>query len=135
KNQKVIINNKPISLEDAFLHKKQHTVLLQIRGGESKKVIMAIAKMHVERHKKLRTIIALKYDEDADFRYIIASDLNWRGIDIAKAYSLRWLVEVYISDWKRYEGFGQMSCQHGVDGTCSGVILSVLSDICLLFHP
>ncbi len=56
-------------------------------------------------------------------------------IDITSAYTLRWLVEVFIQDWKGYEGWCQLAKQPGVDGSCRGVILSLLVDYCLLLHP
>ena len=54
---------------------------------------------------------------------------------MVKAYSLRWLVEVFIEDWKKYEGWGQLALQQGDEGSFRGVVLSLLVDLCLLFHP
>ena len=65
----------------------------------------------------------------------MASDLTWRLTDIAEAYTLRWLVEVFIQDWKNYEGWCQLAKQPDVDGSCRGVLLSLLVDHCLLLHP
>ena len=55
--------------------------------------------------------------------------------DIAEAYTLRWLVEVFIQDWKGYEGWCQLAKQPGIEGSRRGVILSLLVDHCLLLHP
>jgi len=38
----------------------------------------------------------LKYEGEDEYRYITATDLSWRAIDIVSAYALRWLVEVFI---------------------------------------
>lgn len=48
---------------------------------------------------------------------------------------MRWLVEVFIQDWKSYEGWCQLAKQQGVDGSSRGLILSLLTDHCLLLHP
>jgi hypothetical protein len=37
------------------------------------------------------------------YRSLIASDLSWRTLDIVQGQTLRWLVEVFIQDWKSYE--------------------------------
>ncbi len=44
--------------------------------------------------------------------------------DIIKAYVLRWLEEVFIQDWKSYEGWNQLAKQRGIEGSDRGVILS-----------
>jgi hypothetical protein len=48
---------------------------------------------------------------------------------------LRWLVEVFIEDWKGHNGWATLSKQHGVDGATRGVTLSLLCDHLLLIHP
>ena len=48
---------------------------------------------------------------------------------------MRWLVEVFFSDWKQYEGWCQLAKQPGVDGSNRGLILSLLTDHALLLHP
>ncbi len=55
--------------------------------------------------------------------------------DIVSAYTMRWLVEVFFSDWKQYEGWCQMAKQPGVDGSNRDLILSLLTDHALLLHP
>lgn len=61
--------------------------------------------------------------------------MSWRTIDIVQAYSLRWLVEVFIEDWKGYEGWAQLAKQQGKEGSSRGLSLSLLLDLCLLLHP
>jgi len=51
-------------------------------------------------------VIALKYEGEEKYRYLAATDVSWRTLDIIQAYSLRWLVEVFFEDWKLYEGWG-----------------------------
>ena len=68
-------------------------------------------------------------------RFFVASDLFWRTQDIARAYTLRWLIEVLIQDWKRYGGWHRLAKQQGVDGSTQGVILSLLCNYFLLLHP
>jgi hypothetical protein len=71
----------------------------------------------------------------ADYRYIVATDLSWRYLDIVQNYILRWLIEVFFEDWKLYEGWGQLAKQTGEEGSSRGLILSLLLDHRLLLHP
>ena len=79
--------------------------------------------------------MALKYEGEETYRYLVASDLTWRTLDIVQAYTLRWLVEVFIEDWKSNEGWGTLTKQTGPDGSSQSLILSLLVDHCLLLHP
>src|SRR3989442_14749513 len=65
----------------------------------------------------------------------MASDLAWRIVDIVQVPSLRWLVEVFIQDWKGHEGWGQLTKQPGEEGARQSVILSLLVDHSLFVHP
>lgn len=40
-----------------------------------------------------------------------------------------------FKNWKGYEGWVQLALQQGVDGSFRGVVLSLLVDLCLHFHP
>ena len=53
---------------------------------------------------------------------------------IRKLFRARSLVEVFIQDWKSYEGWAQLAKQRGIDGSNHGVILSLLCDHMLYFH-
>jgi hypothetical protein len=44
-------------------------------------------------------------------------------------------MEVFIEDWKAYEGWAQLAKQTGAEGTSQGLSLSLLLDLCLLLHP
>jgi len=86
-------------------------------------------------HGKKRFVIALKYEGEKEYRYIVATDMSWRTLDIVKAYTLRWLIEVFFEDWKISEGWGKLTKHTGEKGSRRGVILSLLTDHCLFFHP
>ena len=105
-----------------------------IRGGREEIVIMNAQKLWVDAHETKRVVIAIRYSNEKEFRYIIASDLTWRDIDIVQAYTLRWLVEVFFQDWKSYEGWNNLAKQQGVEGSCRCVILSLLLDHSFFFH-
>jgi len=134
-NQKVKSFGKYISIKDYFIKNPGVPKKLKIRGGEEQTVTMHGARLFLKAHGIKRYIIALKYEGESEYRYLLASELTWRLTDIAAAYTLRWLVEVFIQDWKGYEGWCQLAKQPGIDGSCRGVILSLLLDHCLLLHP
>ena len=76
----------------------------------------------------------MKYEGEKEYRYLIASDMTWRNVDVIKAYAARWLVEVFIQDWKSYEGWHSLAKQRGIKGSDRGLILSLLCDHMLYFH-
>jgi hypothetical protein len=108
---------------------------LRLRGGEAVTVILGSARLYVNAHEQKRFVVALKYPGEDDYRYLVASDLSWRAVDIASAYTLRWLIEVFFEDWKRYEGWGQLAPQWDEEGSSRGLTLSLLLDHALLLHP
>ena len=79
--------------------------------------------------------MALKYEDEETYRYLIASDLSWRTLDIVQGQTLRWLVEVFVQDWKGHEGWAQLTKQPGEEGARRSVILSLLVDHALFVHP
>lgn len=135
KNQNVVFRNKKMSVSGYFSKHPGVPQKIRIRGGDEITVIMGSARLQVCSHGKKRFVIALKYEEKDDYRYIVAPDMSWRTQDIAEAYTLRWLVEVFIQDWKSYEGWGKLTKQTGDEGSERSLILSLLCDICLFFHP
>ena len=44
-------------------------------------------------------------------------------------------MEVFIQDWKSYEGWSQLTKQPGEEGARHSVILSLLVDHSLFVHP
>ena len=124
-----------MSLKSYFSRNEGVEVELIVRGRKSKKVTMLGHRLEVKAHGKKRFVIALKYEGESEYRYLVASHLSWRAIDIARAYTLRWIVEVFIEDWKSHCGWNTLSKQQGVEGASRGVILSLLCDHMLLLHP
>jgi len=41
----------------------------------------------------------------------MASELTWRTQDIIQLATLRWLIEVFIQDWKAHQGWGALTQQ------------------------
>ena len=135
-NQKVANrSHSEATLKAYFARQEGAETQLIIRGGKEKRVTMLAARLYVKAHGKRRFVIALKYEDEEDYRYLVASDMSWRHTDIARLYTLRWLVEVFIQDWKAHCGWNRMSKQQGVKGSQRGVILSLLCEHMLLLHP
>jgi hypothetical protein len=44
-------------------------------------------------------------------------------------------MEVFVQDWKSHEGWSKLTKQPGEEGARRSVILSLLVDHCLFFHP
>ena len=122
------------SVGDYFSRTKKKNINIKIRGNKSKIIMISASKLYIKAHGQKRLVIAVKYSGEKDFRYIIATEMTWRAIDIIQAYSLRWLIEVFFQDWKSYEGWSQMAKQQGIEGSCRGVILSLLLDHSLFLH-
>src|SRR5947207_10876622 len=93
------------------------------------------ARLYVCAHHTKRFVVALEYEGEETYRYLIASDLSWRTLDIVQGQTLRWLVEVFIQDWKSHEGWSQLTKQPGEEGARHSVILSLLVDHSLFVHP
>lgn len=134
-NQNVHFRQKVMSVEEYFTKYPGVEQNISIRGAEKVPVTIGSARLYVHAHGKKRFVIALKYEGETDYRYIIASDLSWRTIDIVEAYTFRWLVEVFFQDWKGYEGWGQLTKHPGDEGASRSLILSLMVDHCLFLHP
>ncbi len=136
KNQNIFYKGQKKKLEEYFnFTNKGVQQVLTVRGGKKIKVTISSARLKVDAHGKKRFIIALKYEDENDYRYLVATDLSWRTLDIAQAYTLRWLVEVFFEDWKLYEGWGREARQFDEEGAIRGLVLSLLLDHALLLHP
>jgi hypothetical protein len=133
KTQLINVNGKNIAVGEFFKNYNGKTEQALLRATE-KSITYRSGSFKIKSHDKKYYIIALKYDDEEDYRYLIASDSSWRDIDIIKAYSLRWLVEVFIQDWKSYKGWNQLAKQRGETGSDHGVTLSLLCDHALLLH-
>jgi hypothetical protein len=135
KNQKVQFHGKTMSVTTFFTRYPGVAQTIRIRGGDEVTVWVSSARLSVCAHGTKRFVIALKYVGEEEYRYLVASDMSWRHLDIAQAHTLRWLVEVFIQDWKSYEGWGQLTKQPDEEGSRRSLILSLLCDHCLLLHP
>jgi hypothetical protein len=135
-NQIIEYRGKKRNLNDYFnTLNKGVEVTLRVRGGEDVKATVSSARLKVLAHGKKRLVVALKYEGESDYRYLVATDMTWRTMDTVQAYTLRWLVEVFFEDWKLYEGWGREAKQLDEEGSSRGLILSLLFDHCLLLHP
>lgn len=134
-NQNVRSRGQLMSVEAYFAKYGGGPQEIKIRGGETARVMVGSARLYVPSHQKKRFVIALKYEGEQEYRYLVASDLSWRTLDIVQAYTFRWLIEVFFEDWKSYEGWGQLTKHTGEEGSRRSLILSLLLDHCLLLHP
>ena len=120
--------------EEYFNNLNPQTSSFQIRDNPTD-VIFVSARLTVQSHGRVFHVVAIKYRDEAKFRYLIAADLSWKAENIIRAYALRWLIEVVNFDWKQHDGWGESATQQGADGACRGMILSLLVDSFLLTHP
>jgi hypothetical protein len=130
-----MFENKWISLKKYFSKHKCFTQAVSVRGGKTNEMTVGSAALLVKAHGTKRLIIAVKNQDEAEYRYLVATDLTWRTLDVLQCYTLRWLVEVFFEDWKLYEGWTGMAKQPGEEGSVRGVTLSLLLDHALLIHP
>jgi hypothetical protein len=135
KNQHIRLQKSEMSVETYFRRHPGTPHRIRIRGGMEQTVLVGSARLYVCAHKTKRFVIALKYEGEEEYRYVVASVMSWRTLDIVQAYTFRWLVEVFFQDWKSYEGWGQLTKQPDEEGSRRSLILSLLCDHCLLLHP
>ncbi len=76
-----------MSVKNYFLKHAGVPQAMCIRGDKEIMVTIGSARLHVCRHGKKLFVIALKYEGEEEYRFIIASDRTWRTIDIVEAYS------------------------------------------------
>ena len=134
KTQLINVNGRNIAVGDFFKNYQGKTEEIILRGSE-KTVTYRSGRFKIKSHNKKYYIIALKYGDEEAYRYLIANDTNWIDSNIIKTYALRWLVEVFIQDWKSYAGWNQLAKQPGDEGSDQGVMLSLLCEHALHLHP
>ena len=134
-NQKIKIAGEECKTSHYFEQQTPRQITIRIRGGKQQRVQYCSAIAEVCSQGKKRLIIALKYEGETNYRYIIAQNMTWRVEDVLEQYSLRWLVEVFNQDWKMYEAWGQLTKHTGEEGSRQTLILSLMFDHCLLSHP
>jgi hypothetical protein len=108
---------------------------IRIRGGDEVVAMVGSARLYVCAHHTKRFIVAIKYAAAETSRDLIASDLSWRTLDMVQGQTLRWLVEVFMQDWKSPAGWSQLTMQPGHEGARQSVILRLLVDHRLFLHP
>ena len=126
--------NKP-NLKTFFARQPGVKKEIVVRGGVTRTVTVLAARLYVQAHHKKRFVVALKYEGEKDYRFLVASDLSWHHEEIIRTFTLRWLIEVFIEDWKQHEGWNRLAKHQGKEGSVRGVILSLLCDHMLLLHP
>ena len=134
-NQKVDYRGRSWRIDDYFKAYPGVKQTHQIRGGKTVDIRVSSARLYVQAQACKRFVIAIRYPPETRYRYLVATHLSWRTLDIVKAFTLRWLVEGVIEDLKVHEGWGQATKQPGVEGSRKGLALSLLCDHCLLLHP
>jgi hypothetical protein len=134
-NQNIRVGKRAQHVADYFATHPGAPYSIRIRGGAEVVAMVGSARLYVCAHKTKRFLVAIKYAEEETYRYLIASDLSWRTLDIVQGHTLRWLVEVFIQDWKSYEGWSPLTKQPGDEGARHSVILSLLVDHSLFMHP
>ena len=134
-NQHIRVGQREQHVADYFATHPGTPHTIRIRGGDEVVAMVRSARLYVCSHKTKRCIVAMKYEGEETYRSLIASDLSWRTLDIVQGHSLRWLVEVFMQDWKSHEGWSQLTKQPGDEGARHSVILSLLVDHALFLHP
>jgi hypothetical protein len=134
-NQNIRVGTRDQHVADYFATHPGTPDRLRIRGGEEVVALVGSARLSVCAHKTKRCIVAITSAEEETYRSLIASDLSWRTLAIVQGHTLRWLVEVFMQDWKSYEGWSQLTKQPGDEGARHSVILSLLVDHRLFLHP
>jgi hypothetical protein len=134
-NQNIRVGKRAQHVADYFATHPGTPQRLRIRGGQEVAATVGSARLYVCSHHTKRFIVAIKYAEEESYRSLIASDLSWRTLDIVQGHTLRWLVEVFMQDWKSSEGWSPLTKQPGEEGARHSVILSLLVDHSLFVHP
>ena len=97
-NQNIQYKGKKKKLKDYFnITNKGVNCIIRMRGGEEVNATVSSARLKIDAHDGDKLfVIALKYEGEEEYRYLVAIDVSWRTIDIIQAYFLRWLVEVFL---------------------------------------
>jgi DDE superfamily endonuclease len=105
-NQNIRVGKRAQHVADYFATHPGTPQRIRIRGGQEVVATVGSARLYVCSHKTKRFIVAIKYAEEESYRYLIASDLSWRTLDIVQGHTLRWLVEIFQS---HYDSSGPLS--------------------------
>jgi len=88
-NQNIRVHTREQHVADYFATHPGTPQTIRLRGGEEVVALVASARLYLCAHKTKRFIIALKYEGEESYRYLIASALTWRTLDIVQAHTLR----------------------------------------------
>ena len=134
-NQKVRFGRgRELSVNKFFRTRNGKSTTLKLRGHRDTVVHYCSALVTIQSHGRKYRVVALKYGDEIEPRFLVASDASWRPEDMIRYYALRWLVEVFIEDWKQHEGWGNMAYQQAEEGARRGLLLSLLLDHSLFFY-
>lgn len=77
-NQNIQYKGKTKKISDYFnFTNKGVSTIIQVRGGEKINVTVTSARLKVDAHDgKKRFVIALKYDGEKEYRYLVATDVS-----------------------------------------------------------
>jgi hypothetical protein len=108
---------------------------IRIRGGEAVVALVGRARLSVCAHQTTRVSVAITDGAEETSRELLASDLSGRTLDRVQGHTRRGLVEVFMQDWKSYEGWSQLTKPPGDEGARHRVILSLRGAPRLFLHP
>ncbi len=57
--------------------------------------------------------MALTYEGEGTYRFLIASNLTRRTLDIVQGHTLRWLVKIFVQNWTSAHGGEGIQKLHG----------------------
>ena len=77
------------SIEEFFKDRPSKTMTLSVRPRSSQKVEYICEMLHIKRLGKKCHVIAIRYKESCDFRYLNCNDFTWQVKDSISGYSLR----------------------------------------------
>jgi hypothetical protein len=83
-NQNIQVHQREQHLADYFAAHPGTPQTIRIRGGDERVAMVRSARLYVCSHKTKRFIVAIKYEEEETYRYLMASDLTWRTLDIVQ---------------------------------------------------
>jgi len=87
KNNQFVKNKKGkwVQLKTYFARQEGVKATLVVRGGKKVNITILSARLSVKAHHgKRRFVIALKYEGETKYRFLVASDLSWRYQDVAR---------------------------------------------------
>lgn len=135
KTRNIFFRNKWQSISAYFASHSGVYQQIKVRGGEVITAQVSSARLYVKAHKQKLFIIAIKYEGELEYRYLVANDLSWLPYDIVRAYTLRWDVPVFFDPLQLYEGWGLPYKQLCSEGSNRSLILSLLLDHCQNRYP